>query len=119
MIRKPRHILLLMLVLGLAAGSACAADPPTDEELAESVKRTEESVTAIQSILTRLQRTQVTGYVQARAFYSENTTPNSNLFVRRARLNVRNSWDRGQLVLSIDSGTNVVTAKDAYIDWIM
>ncbi|HEX7880730.1 MAG TPA: hypothetical protein VF720_15050 [Candidatus Eisenbacteria bacterium] len=124
MTRKPRTsvrliLVALMLANCAASGIARAADPPSDEELADKVKQTEESVTAMQSILTRLQRTQIGGYVQARAFYSENAVPSSNLWVRRARLNVKNSWDRGQLVLSFDGGTNVVTAKDAYIDWTM
>lgn len=93
------------------------ADAPTTEEVEKAQKRTDEIVSSIQSLLTRLQRTQVTGYVQGRGLYSHNGLPKSNLFVRRARLNLRHTGDAGGFALSFDGGQNSVTVKDAYADW--
>ena len=76
----------------------------------------EDRVAASESTLARILRTTVSGYVQARATYQDTATPESNLFVRRARLNLRHSFDRGRFALSFDGGQNTVTVKDAYAD---
>jgi hypothetical protein len=76
----------------------------------------EDRVSASESTLVRLLRTIVSGYAQARATAQDTAAPESNLFVRRARLNLRHSFDRGRFALSFDGGQNTVTVKDAYID---
>src|SRR5215510_7528674 len=117
--------LIALVMATLCAAPAWSEEGKTEggktegktEDVEKAQKRTDEVVSGIQSVLSRLQRTQITGYVQARALDTDNLEPKTNLFVRRARLNVRNAWDTGALALSFDGGANTVTIKDAYIDW--
>jgi hypothetical protein len=103
------------LILLLTATTVAAQVQPSPSP-SPSPTGTEESVTATESTLTRILRTTVTGYVQARATEQDAALPESNLFVRRARLNLRHGFDHGRFALSFDGGQNTVTVKDAYFD---
>lgn len=105
-----------VLLVCLSAGRAWCDSTDVDA-IQQAQKQTDETVSGIQSTLTRLQRTRVGGYVQARATQSPLLNPETNLFVRRARLNIKHSWDRGAFALSFDGGQNTVTVKDAYVDF--
>ncbi len=96
-----------------SAGADSARSPAVSAAPAELA----DQVSAMQSTLARLQRTSVTGYVQARAVYQGDVRPTNNLFVRRARLNLRYTGEAVRFALSFDGGQNAVTVKDAYVDW--
>lgn len=76
----------------------------------------DERVTAVESTLTRILRTTINGYVQVRATGQDTAVPENNLFVRRARVLLRHSFERGRFALSFDGGQNTVTVKDAAFD---
>ena len=107
----PQFVLLLFLGTGPVAAQSQPSPSPSP-----SPTSVEERVAATESTLARILRTTVTGYVQARATDQDTAVPRSNLFVRRARLNLRHSFDRGRFALSFDGGQNTVTVKDAYLD---
>lgn len=60
--------------------------------------------------------TSFNGYIQARATLTPDGQPESNLFVRRARLGARHTFGAGRIVLSFDGGQNTVGVRDAYLD---
>ncbi len=92
---------------------------PASDDTRKAQAEMADQISSIQSTLTRVQRTSVTGYVQARAVFQKNATPYSNFFVRRARLNLRHTTDFGRFAFSLDGGQNTVTVKDAYFDWFI
>jgi len=107
----------IFVLAALAAPNARAQEPaPSPSPSPSSV---DDRVAASESTLGRILRTTVSGYVQARATYQDQAVPESNLFVRRARLNLRHSFDRGRFALSFDGGQNTVTVKDAYMDLLL
>lgn len=121
--RKPCRLLrgssiLLALIIGPSTASAQTAPAQTASALTPPPlgPSIEERVATTESTLARLLRTSVSGYIQARATLQEGATPESNLFVRRARLNLRHGFDRGRFALSFDGGQNQSTVKDAYFD---
>jgi hypothetical protein len=99
------------------AKPAPAPAPAADTQ--KALTDIDDRVSSMQSSLTRMNRTSVTGYVQARASFQKNAQPSSNLFTRRARLNLRHTTDFGRFALSFDGGQNAVTVKDAYFDWFV
>lgn len=76
----------------------------------------EDRIGKAESSLAKLEKLAITGYLQSRTTWQDDATPLSNLFVRRARLNVRYTGDRSRMALSFDGGQNAVTINDAYLD---
>jgi len=126
---KDKNMISIWLWIALACAAsmaeAQAASPSPAPSPAPSPSPSpaniEDRVAASESTLVRLLRTSVSGYVQARAtdqetIVPETVVPESNFFVRRARLNLRHSFDRGRVAVSFDGGQNTVTVKDAYLD---
>lgn len=100
---------LLLPTASLAQGGS----PSSGEASGPSI---EERMSNAESWLARLERVGITGYVQARGVHQGNATPLTNLFVRRARLNLRHTGDRSRLAFSIDGGQGTVVVQDAYFD---
>lgn len=89
-----------------------AADAPRD------AREQSDQLAALAAKVAKLQRTTVGGYIQARATIPTDGSPGSNLFVRRARLNVQSQTQSGRTALSFEGGQNQVAVKDAYFDWL-
>lgn len=99
----------------LVPASSLAQQADATPSPSPSPTTTDERLAAAESSVARLLRTTVSGYVQVRGTSADGATP-SNLFVRRARLSLKNGFDRGRFALSLDGGQNAVTVKDAYFD---
>lgn len=76
----------------------------------------EERVANAESRLARLERLGIAGFVQARGTHQDDATPLTNLYVRRARLNLRYAGDRSRLAVSLEGGQGTVSIQDAYFD---
>jgi hypothetical protein len=92
-------------ILALLAPPIAWAQAPAPSP-SPSPSTIEDRVGASESTLARILRTTVSGYVQARGTDQDTATPESNLFVRRARLNLRHSFHWGRFALSFDGGQN-------------
>lgn len=103
-------LLLFPSMLSAQTGSPAAASAQA------SGPSVEDRVTNAESRLAKLEKLEITGYVQTRLVYQNDATPLTNLLVKRARLNVRHTGDRSRLAISFDGGQGSVSIMDAYFD---
>lgn len=113
------HVIVFVWWAALSAASIAAAQSGSSSGTETTAPSVDERLSAAESGIARLERIGITGYIQGRAVYQEDSRPLTNLFVRRARLNIRHNGSRSRMALSFDGGQGAVAVQDAYFDLIL
>lgn len=101
----------------------------TDEEAAavkaEAAKETaarpveKDASAVLQAAVAKLQKTTVSGYVQARVTSAKFAQPSTQLMDRRARVTIKNTSDYGKLTIALEGAPTAVSLYDAYYDRLL